>query len=185
VRRGQGTQTEQGSVLARKQAPREGPDSAQSSRRALGTPQVSLSGSPWIRKGLLPPRQASPFPSLMGTREDVFYPRTLNHSLALLGLEPRWLVPLSSGLYHTVYASFTGLQRGEPQTRDVREGCFPHCLSVQGLCKPQLGLFGRPVATGVNGGAGQLPTHSQAGKLWGSEPPFGRDIPSSCFIPET
>lgn len=47
------------------------------------------------------------------------------------------------------------------------------------------GLFGWPVATGVNGGTGQLPAHSQAGKLWGLEPPFGRDIPPSCFILET
>lgn len=115
----------------------------------------------------------------------MFYPRTQNQSPAMPGLEPRWLVPLFSSVYHTVYASLTGLQQGEPQARDVRQGCFPPCLSVQGLCKPQLGLFGRPVATGVNGGAGQFPTHSQAGKLWGLEPPFGRDIPSSCFISET
>lgn len=65
---------------------------------------------------------------------------------------------------------------------------FPLCLFVQGLCKSQLGLFislhvervcvqagrrselglfGWPVATGVNGGTGQAPAGSQAGELWG------------------
>lgn len=47
------------------------------------------------------------------------------------------------------------------------------------------GLFGWPVATGVNGGAGQVPTHPQAGELWGLETPYRRDIASSCSILES